>query len=38
VSELCGQDALKWEQAAEAALTSLKYRKRLWDAVYATVS
>lgn len=38
VSELCGEDALKWGQATEAALTSLKYRKRLWDAVYATVS
>lgn len=38
VNELCGEDALKWEQATEAALMSLKYRKRLWDAVYAVVN
>lgn len=38
VSELCGEDALKWEHAAEAALMSLKYRKRLWDAVYTTIA
>ncbi len=34
VDELCGEDDLKWEQATEAALLSLQYRKRLWDAVY----
>lgn len=38
VDELCGEDDLKWEQATEAALMSLQYRKRLWDAVYSTVS
>lgn len=33
VAELCGEDALKWEQATEAAIASLKQRKYLWDAV-----
>ncbi len=37
VAELCGQDALKWEQATEAAIKSLKYRKQLWDAVLGQV-
>ena len=37
VRSLCGTDAFKWEQATEAALNSLVYRRRLWDAVYDAV-
>jgi hypothetical protein len=37
VSELCGDDQLKWEQATEAAVESLTVRKRLWDALLAKV-
>lgn len=38
VAELCGEDALKWEQATEAAISSLKHRKKLWDAVLGQVA
>ncbi len=37
VAELCGDNDLYWEQATEAAIKSLRYRKRLWDAVLAVV-
>lgn len=38
VVELCGDDALKWEQATEAAVASLRKRKMLWDAVLGQVA
>jgi len=33
VSELCGDDKIKWEEATMAAVESLKIRAFLWDAV-----
>jgi Protein of unknown function (DUF3050) len=33
VSELCGDNAEKWEEATKAAIDSLKIRAFLWDAV-----
>lgn len=33
VVELCGNDAIKWQQATEAAITALQKRKLLWDAI-----
>ena len=33
VAELCGNDAVKWQQATEAAITALQKRKLLWDAI-----
>ena len=33
VQELCGEDEIKWKEAAEAAAQSLKMRSLLWDAV-----
>ena len=33
VSELCGQDVNKWEEARIASLKSLKMRAQLWDAI-----
>ena len=33
VSELCGEDALKWQEAAEVAQKSLAVRIALWDAI-----
>ncbi len=33
VSELCGNDAVKWQQATEASIMALKKRKLLWDAI-----
>lgn len=33
VAELCGNDALKWEQAASASLKALEMRSLLWDAI-----
>ena len=35
VSELCGDDATKWEEAAKASIEALQIRARLWDAVTA---
>jgi hypothetical protein len=35
VSELCGDDAAKWEEAAQASIEALQIRARLWDAVTA---
>lgn len=37
VSDLCGNDLLKWEQATTAALESLTQRRRLWDALLQVV-
>jgi hypothetical protein len=33
MEELCGDDADKWQRAANAAIDSLKVRKVLWDGV-----
>ncbi len=33
VVELCGDDLNKWEQATQAAITSLEMRAKLWDAI-----
>ncbi|RXK83923.1 DUF3050 domain-containing protein [Filimonas effusa] len=33
VSELCGDDAKKWQEAADASLKALAFRKLLWDTV-----
>ena len=35
VSELCGDDPVKWEEAAKASIEALQIRVRLWDAVTA---
>jgi hypothetical protein len=35
VSELCGDDATKWEEAAKASIEALQIRAKLWDAVIA---
>jgi len=35
VSELCGSDAAKWSEAAEAAETALRARIALWDGIEA---
>ena len=33
ISELCGSDAVKWQEAAEAAETALRARLALWDGI-----
>jgi hypothetical protein len=33
ISELCGTDAVKWQEATEAAETALRARLALWDGV-----
>lgn len=33
VSELCGEDDCKWQEAREAALQALAQRKALWDGI-----
>ncbi len=33
VVELCGDDLNKWEEATQAAITSLEMRAKLWDAI-----
>jgi hypothetical protein len=37
VSELCGDDAVKWREAAEAAETALRARIALWDGIAASL-
>lgn len=34
VSELCGNDPVKWEEAKQYSIKSLEMRKQLWDGVY----
>jgi hypothetical protein len=34
VSLLCGHDALKWQEATDAARTALEKRLQLWDGIY----
>lgn len=38
VSELCGDDLVKWEEATAVALKGLEQRLRLWDAVSERLS
>lgn len=33
VSELCGNNALYWEEAVQTSITALKVRKQLWDGI-----
>jgi hypothetical protein len=33
VEELCGNDELKWKEAADASVQALKARKMLWDGI-----
>ena len=35
VSELCGEDAVKWKEAEQASIEALQIRAKLWDAVLA---
>jgi hypothetical protein len=37
VSELCGNDAVKWSEAAEAAESALRARIALWDGIAASL-
>ena len=37
VSELCGDDPLKWNEAAESAETALRARIMLWDGIAASL-
>jgi hypothetical protein len=37
VSELCGDDEVKWQEATQASLLALQQRKLLWDAVLQQV-
>jgi hypothetical protein len=37
VAELCGEDARKWSEAAEAAETALRARIALWDGIAASL-
>jgi hypothetical protein len=37
VSELCGDDPVKWREAAEAAETALRARIALWDGIALTL-
>ncbi len=38
VEELCGDDDIRWQQAATAAIAALEARIALWDAVLAAIS
>jgi hypothetical protein len=33
VSELCGEDDVKWKEAEEASIEALQIRAKLWNAV-----
>jgi hypothetical protein len=37
VSELCGDDPVKWQEATEAAETALRARIALWDGIAASI-
>jgi hypothetical protein len=37
IAELCGEDARKWSEAAEAAETALRARIALWDGIAASL-
>lgn len=38
VSELCGNDPVKWDEAARYSIQSLEMRKQLWDGVLETIN
>ncbi len=38
VASLCGDDPVKWEQAATAAARALQSRVQLWDAIHAAIT
>jgi hypothetical protein len=38
IAELCGNDAVKWQEAAVAAETALRARMALWDGVATTLA
>jgi hypothetical protein len=38
VSDLCGDDDRKWNEAEEAARTALKERLQLWDGIHARIT
>ncbi|WP_343747618.1 DUF3050 domain-containing protein [Fluviicola sp.] len=38
VSELCGNDPVKWEEAERYSIQSLEMRKQLWDGVLETIN
>jgi len=37
VAELCGEDAVKWQEATEASLKALEMRALLWDAIIESI-
>lgn len=37
VADLCGDDPLRWDEAAEAAERALRARSRLWDGIVAAI-
>jgi hypothetical protein len=37
IMELCGDDAVKWKEAADAAASALAARLRLWDGILARI-
>lgn len=38
VSELCGNDPVKWKEAEQYSIKSLEMRKQLWDGVFELIS
>jgi hypothetical protein len=38
VSELCGSNEHKWQEATEASLAALQQRKQLWDGVLKLIN
>jgi hypothetical protein len=38
VADLCGEDATKWRQCADAANAALAARSRLWDGILAAIN
>ena len=38
VSELCGEDTVKWKAATDMAIAALRSRLLLWDAIYEHIS
>jgi len=37
VADLCGEDAVRWAQCADAATRTLRARARLWDGILAAI-
>ncbi|GLB51440.1 hypothetical protein NBRC110019_04790 [Neptunitalea chrysea] len=38
VSELCGTDEQKWQEATDISIEALKYRIHLWDGIFETIT